>query len=401
MSSALRWYLAGLAAILVPGGINMVLFPWLVAVHLAESAQRLGVAQMAGQLPGLALILVGGVLGDRFDQRRLLILGHVIAAVPPLLLLAAIETGLLSYGLLVLYTLALGAIGACFQPSRDALLTRVAGGRVQHTVTIVLGLQFSVQILGFVLAALADTVGPVPLLATSAMITGAGALAMVRMRIPDEVSAVERSHPLRAIVDGLAYVANSRSLLPVMVLTLGIGVFFAGTYVVLIPLTIRDVYGGAAAEIALAFVVNVSGTVLVTIALVMRGGIVHQGRAFALALLSGSIVLLPLCFGVAESVFYVLLFLWGMGAGVCMTMGRTIAQEAAPVSHRARIMSVYSLGFMGGMPIGSLIMGYAAGGLGPQAATWVPVIGMALLTGAVVATTGIWSLLPPPASTRV
>jgi hypothetical protein len=46
----LRWYLASTACVLVPGGIGMVLFPWLVVVMLHESPERVGLAQMAGQL---------------------------------------------------------------------------------------------------------------------------------------------------------------------------------------------------------------------------------------------------------------------------------------------------------------------------------------------------------------
>ncbi|HET6473682.1 MAG TPA: MFS transporter, partial [Pseudomonadales bacterium] len=79
MDAPLRWYLTSTAAFLIPGGIQMVLFPWLVAVLLHESADRVGLAQMCGSLPALFLILFGGVVGDRFDQRRILMALHVLA----------------------------------------------------------------------------------------------------------------------------------------------------------------------------------------------------------------------------------------------------------------------------------------------------------------------------------
>jgi hypothetical protein len=60
VTSGLRWYLASTACFLVPGGIQMVMFPYLVAVYLAESPARVGIAQMASQLPMLFLILWGG-----------------------------------------------------------------------------------------------------------------------------------------------------------------------------------------------------------------------------------------------------------------------------------------------------------------------------------------------------
>jgi len=83
INGGLRWYLTSTAFFLVPGGIQQVLFPWLVAVYLLESPMRLGIAQMAGQLPMLFLILWGGLLGDRLDQRRLLIFLHMVMVAPP------------------------------------------------------------------------------------------------------------------------------------------------------------------------------------------------------------------------------------------------------------------------------------------------------------------------------
>ena len=56
MKLPLRWYLTGTALFLIPGGIQIVLFPWLVAVYLHESPTRVGLAQMAAQLPMLLLI---------------------------------------------------------------------------------------------------------------------------------------------------------------------------------------------------------------------------------------------------------------------------------------------------------------------------------------------------------
>ena len=47
-----------------------MLFPWLIAVYLQESAIRVGIAQMAGPLPMLFFVLFGGWLGDRVDQRK-------------------------------------------------------------------------------------------------------------------------------------------------------------------------------------------------------------------------------------------------------------------------------------------------------------------------------------------
>lgn len=401
MNAPLRWYLSSTAAFLIPGGIGMVLFPWLVAVLLHEPAQRVGIAQMAGALPALFLILFGGVVGDRFDQRRTLIALHVLGALPPLVLAVLIGNDMLSYGLLIGYALLGSTFGAFSQPSRDALLSRVAGDRIQRTVTIVMGLQFGVQILGISLASLADRLGAVPLLLVQAAVMASGAVAMSRVRVDPFVQPAVRKHVLKEIREGLVLVFGSERLLPIMLLTFAIGVFFAGAFTVLIPLTIRDVYHGGAQQIGFAYVLNMVGTVAVTLLLLARGGVARPGRAVLLAQGSGSLLFVPIAFGVPIEAFYALIFLWGIGGGVAMSMARSIVQEAAPMSHRARVMSVYSLGMMGGMPIGSFAMGYVIGAFGPANAALVPVIGMAVVVTLVGLKSKLWTLVPHPATAQV
>jgi MFS family permease len=401
VNAPLRWYLSSTAAFLIPGGIGMVLFPWLVAVLLHEPAQRVGIAQMAGALPALFLILFGGVVGDRFDQRRTLIALHILGALPPLVLAVLIGNGLLSYGLLIGYALLGSTFGAFSQPSRDALLSRVAGDRIQRTVTIVMGLQFGVQILGISLASLADRLGAVSLLLVQSTVMACGAFAVSRIRIEPFVQPAVRKHVLKEIREGLALVFGSERLLPIMLLTFAIGVFFAGAFTVLIPLTIRDVYHGGAQQIGFAYVLNMVGTVAVTLLLLARGGVARPGRAVLVAQGFGSLLFVPIAFGVPIEAFYALIFLWGIGGGVAMSMARSIVQEAAPMSHRARVMSVYSLGMMGGMPIGSFAMGYVIGAFGPANAALVPVIGMAVVVTLVGLRSNLWTLVPHPATAQV
>jgi MFS family permease len=362
-------------------------------VFLHESAARVGLAQMSGALPALFLILFGGVVGDRFDQRRILIALHVFGSLPPFVLAFLVGAGRLSYGVLIGYALIGGVVGAFAQPARDALLSRVAGDRVQRAVTLVLAMQFGVQILGIGLGGLADRVGAVPLIVIQACVMAAGAFAASQIRVEAFVAG-DRRHPLHEIAEALGLVIRSERMLPVVALTFAVGLFFAGAFSVLIPLIVRDVYHGGAREIGLAYVLNMIGTVAVTVLLLARGGVARPGRAVIIALGSGALLLLPIAWGISIEVFYLLIFLWGVGGGITMSMARTIVQESAPPSHRARVMAVYSLGMMGGMPIGSAAMGYVISAFGPLNAAWLPVVGMGIVVTWVALTTNLWALVP-------
>src|SRR6266508_19399 len=98
-----HWYLGGHAAWFTSFGIQMILFPWLVAVVLQESAQRVGIAQMAVMAPAIVFMLYGGAVADRADCRGLLLCYQILAAVPPLALVAVMAAGALSYRALLVY----------------------------------------------------------------------------------------------------------------------------------------------------------------------------------------------------------------------------------------------------------------------------------------------------------
>ena len=63
-----RWYLGGVASWFTGYGIQMLVFPWLVAVVLREPAQRVGIAQMAMLAPAIVFMLLGGAVADRADH---------------------------------------------------------------------------------------------------------------------------------------------------------------------------------------------------------------------------------------------------------------------------------------------------------------------------------------------
>ena len=80
-----------------------------------------------------------------------------------------------------------------------------------------------------------------------------------------------------------------------------------------------------------------------------------------LAIFIGGIFLLIAATGLPFYGYLVTLFFWGMCGGVAMSMGRTLMQESAPPEYRARVMSVFSLGSVGGMPMGSFVDGVLCG----------------------------------------
>ncbi len=388
--------MASMTSFVIPMGIQAVLFPWLVAVQLQESAGRLGLAQMATQLPGLFLILFGGLLADRVDQRRILISCHIVAAIPAAGLALVLYLGHLSYSVLILYALVMGTVGAFIQPARDGMLNRIAGRELQKSVTVAMGLTFGAQILGFLAASFADRIGAATILSLQCLILLSGAVISSRLTpsepLPREASGHSR---LLQIKSGLAIVLRSRRMLPAFVMMIAMSFFYGGSFVVLNPIIVRDIYGGGAVEISLCFGAFMVGTIVTTVLLVSSGGIVKQGRGLLLAIFFGGACLLVAALGLPFYGFLFMMFLWGICGGVAMSMGRTIMQESAPRDHLARVMSIFSLGNMGGLPLGAVSMGYCATQIGPLLSLAVAVTGIWLVAGFVWTRSDLASLEPP------
>lgn len=331
---------------------------------------------MAAQLPALLFVLFGGLLADRVDRRRILIVFHLFSALPATLLAFAVDAGMLNYALLIVFALSVSFLNAFIQPARDSMLNQVSSGSLQRSVTIVMGFSFFSQIIGYGIAGQADVVGPVPLLVTQGLIAGLGGIASLMLPRPDPLPVTARRGALIEIGDGLRMVFSSPRMAPVMVLMFAVGIFYSGSFMVVNPLVVRDVYGGGAADIALSFMMFMSGTVVMTAVLLAVGGIERQGLGLLAALVGGGMILLITLLELPFAGYLVCIGCWGVGAAVAMSLARSIIQESAPDEYRARAMSIFTLGMLGGTPIGSPLMGYICTVAGPLSAYVVAASGM-------------------------
>ena len=163
--------------------------------------------------------------------------------------------------------------------------------------------------------------------------------------------------------------ARSEQIWPVLLINFGIGVFYVGPFMAVLPLVVRDIYGGGAAELAYVNLAFWAGTIVAAFAFVglarhltLRGRLIGVGGVGRRDDPARACRLLP-PFPVFECA---LNFVWGLGAGITMTQSRTVLQIVAPPTHRARLMSLFQLGLGGGGPIGAFLAGTICSLWGPQ-----------------------------------
>lgn len=393
MRSPFPIYLAGLGSWFVPLGIQMVLFPWLVAVVLRMDAFAVGVAQTAIMLPSLLFLPLGGLAADRGNPRRLLMRYHALYALPPLLLAAVLWMGGLSYPLLIAYGLAAGAIGAFAIPTRDALLPFVAKGNLPRAVALATALQFGGQLVGIAFASSADRVGPVPLLCLHAVLVALGAIAVWRLPDPPPHPPHPPTSFWRSVAEGVSAAARSDQIWPVLLINFGVGIFYVGPFMAVLPIAVRDHYGGGAAELAYMNLAFWAATIVAAMAFAtLARRFTLRGRLIAVAVTMGGGVLVTLSTLPSFPLFVALIFIWGIGAGITMTQSRTVLQIMAPSSHRARLLSLFQLGLSGGGPIGAFITGSICAVWGIQAAMLLPAVAMLLAIMVIVLRSRLWSM---------
>ncbi len=392
MARPLHFYLVGTGTWFLAYGIQSVMFAWLVTMVLHESPERVGFAQMALLLPGTLLILIGGSYADRFGGRRVVMLAQTFAVLASGYLIFVVGSDRLTYPLIVAYAILMGLAQAFATPARDGLLNTVAEGRLQRTVMLTSIMQFGLQMVGFLVASLSDRLGPEMIIGTQMLALLIGVFGFARIRIDTDAAVAAPPRLFRSVVEGARTVFSSASMRMVMIQNVAMAMFFMGSYIVTMPILVREIFSGSAQDLAFMNGANSLGLVTTIVLLLRLGDVQRQGRALLLAQGLGSVVLAGAAVAPSFLLWVLALFIWGVCGGAAMTMSRTIMQEQAPDAQRGRVMSFYSFSFMGAGPVGALVCGYLVEMFGPQMALMIAAGSMLAVILVVGTASGLWRL---------
>ncbi|MEJ0060500.1 MAG: MFS transporter [Terricaulis sp.] len=391
-------------------GMQTVLYPSLVTFYLAEPPILVGVAQMAISAPMFCFLLFGGVLAERARPGPTLAILHAFAACVSLILSAVISAGWLTYPVLLVYAVFAGASAAFIMPVRDAALNGVLVRETGHgrftpiakAAALTTAVQIGAQIGGILLARYAGA-SPAPFLAAQALALALGGAVALTLRAPRIATTTRKfSNPFGDIREGLIYAFRHPVMSPMLISAAYAGVFILGSFQVLFPLLIRDAYGGDATQqagrLSALFAAFWGASFISAAALSRLSAIRRPGRALLIAHIVGGLVLLSFAFDKPFWAFGAIVVAWGLAAGIAISMSRTIVQSTSEPRYLGRVLAAYSMGFMGGAPIGSLLVGLAAEHFGPRTGALFPAIGLLVAASVLAATTRLWHFEPPAAT---
>jgi MFS family permease len=371
-----RLYAGGQIVSLAGTWMQRVAQDWLVLDLSGGSATALGVAAALQFSPTLVLSLWGGVLADRLDKRRALMVLQAGMGLCALVLGVAVVSGVVALWHVYLLCLLLGCFSALDVPVRQAFVSELVGPDQLGNAVALNSLTFNVaRIVGpsvaGVLIGLTGTgwVFLVNAVSFAAVITGLALMDPGRLWRADPVPRAPGQ-----LREGLRYVRGRPDLVAVLSLVFLVSTFGINFYLTL-PLLTRNVFGLGADAYGLLTTLLAVGSVAGAVVAARR---VRRPR---LRLVTGA----ALAFGVlviaagsvpSYLVACIVMVPLGFAAIVFTTAANSAVQLSVEPAVRGRVMGLYILLFLGGTPVGAPLLGLLAEHYGGRAP---------LLVGGVVA----------------
>ena len=337
---------------------------WLV-YRLTGSEWLLGVVGFAGQIPVFLLTPFGGVMADRLSRHRIIITTQTLALAQALALALLTLTHHITVGLVILLALLLGIVNAFDLPTRQSFLSELVEREdLMNAIALNSSMVNSSRIVGPAIAGILVAwlgEGPCFLINAISYLFVIGGLLLLRL---DRRPVTERHPPIhRALKEGFDYVRKTPSVRALLLLISLVSVCGL-SYIILMPIFADRVLQGGPRALGLMLGAAGIGSLAGALTLALRGKVQGLGRIVAISV--GVFGLALIVFSLSRSLVLSTMLLVPMGFAVMLQMSgsNTLLQTMVEDRLRGRMMSFFSMSFMGMAPFGSLLAGAAADRIG-------------------------------------
>ncbi|MDI4655746.1 MFS transporter [Xanthobacter autotrophicus] len=334
---------------------------WLI-YSLTGSAVALGLVGLAQFLPLLLFSLIAGHAADVFDRRRIVVIGHAVAAVTLALLAFGLAEGMV--GLVAIYVAVVvhGACRAFVHPTMAALLPRLVPGELLPRALAVSSSSMQIAtITGPAAGGFAYAFGATAPLAGAALCYAAAALTMMAVR-HTHAPAPRSAMTLATLVEGLAFIRGHKVVLGSI--SLDLFAVLLGGVTALLPIFAADILHVGAQGLGALRAAPAVGAMLMAMVLA-RMSLSHRvgHMMFAAVVVFG---LATVVFSLSSSFLLSLgaLFVLGAADNVSVVIRSSLVQLSTPDAMRGRVSAVNSLFIGTSNQLGEFESGMAAALLG-------------------------------------
>ena len=375
-----RLFFAGQLISLVGTWMQTIAEAWLV-YRLTDSPAQLGGIGFAAQIPVFLLAPLGGAVADRYSRHRVLVATQTTAMVLSFTLAFLTLTGRVQVW--HVYTLAslLGIVNAFDMPARQSFVVEMVGREdLVNAIALNSSIFNGARTIGPAVAGvLVGVLGEGWCFFLNAVSFIAVIAGLLMMRLEPRGREAAPGPALDRIREGFTYAATTMPIRSLLLL-LGMLSLVGMPYSVLMPIFADDILGGGASSLGLLMGATGIGALCGALMLAARKRL--RGLSSWVAAAAFGFGLMLVLFSMSRHFWLSALLL--VPTGFClvtaMASSNTLIQSMVPDHLRGRVMSVYSMMFMGMAPLGALGAGTVAARLG--APLTVAIGGVASMVGA-------------------
>ena len=376
-----RLFFAGQGISLIGTWMTQIATVWLV-YHLTHSVLMLGVVGFTSQIPNFVLAPLGGVLVDRFSCYRILVSTQVLAMVQSLTLAVLALSGVIQIWHILALSLCQGLINAVDAPARQVFVIELVEHKADlaNAIAINSTLFNGARLIGPAIGGLLIArVGEAYCFLIDGLSYIAVIMALLAMRFKPKPLPVTTGNPWQKVIEGFVYAFGCPPIRAILFLSALVS-FMGMQYAVLVPFFADKVLQGNAQTLGFLMAASGVGAVFGGIYLATRQTVVGLGKLIILgpAILGAGLITFSLSRFLPVSLGAMLLI--GLGVILQIAAGSTVLQTIVDDDKRGRVMSLYTMSFLGVTPFGNLLGGALANRIG--ATNTLIIAGIACLLGA-------------------
>jgi len=360
-----RLFFGGQGISLIGTWMQQIAMSWLV-YRLTNSAFLLGLIGFSSQISSLFFSPFAGVLSDRWNRHHILVVTQSLAMIQAFILASLTLMGVIAVHHLIMLSIFLGLVNAFDMPTRQAFVVEMVEKREDLGNAIALNsfLFNGARLVGPSIAGiLISVLGEGMCFLVNGFSFLAVIIALLAMKMTLNKKDSEKTRVLPGLKEGFIYAFGFP---PIRSILFFIGwISLVGTAnTTLMPIFARDILQGDSKTYGFLMGAIGVGAIIGAIFLASRKSVLGLGRVIVIA--SGIFGIGLVFFSLSHLLWlsFFLLLLTGFGMMVHMASSNTILQTMVDDDKRGRVMSLYTMAFMGMAPLGSLAGGSLAGRIG-------------------------------------
>lgn len=360
-----RLFFAGQAISLIGTWMTQIATIWLV-YSLTNSAWWLGVVGFSSQIPSFALAPFGGIIVDRWNRHRILIATQFLSMLQSLALAFLALTGMINIWQIIGLSLFQGFISAVDAPARQAFVVEIIDKKENLGNAIALNSSVfnGARLVGPAIAGLLiASVGA----SACFLIDGFSYIAVIAgllaMKLKPKPKTPQTANVWQRLKEGFNYAFGFPPIRAILLL-LALLSFMGMPYTVLVPIFATEILQGDAQTLGFLMAAVGVGALTGGIYLSSRQTIVGLGKviAYSPAVIGTGLIIFSLSRVLWLSLL--MMFVIGLGAILQIASSNTILQTIVDDDKRGRVMSWYTMAFLGTLPFGNLVAGSLASQIG-------------------------------------